>query len=382
MNEILTAAEQALSNLWGGNVSLTVSNQFEEHRHVSRLIVQEAPSGSPETVIIKRWRIEGEDERFNSDFSNSDLFNEWMNLEFLANLLGENSLAPHVYDGNRTLGFLSLEDLPGIDLLHSTLFGNDPIAATQALIEYAEMLANLHGKTLGHSDTLSTTRESSAHFNSANFPQFFESSLETLERLGFKLSQAALKDVEQAADILSNPSAFSAFTHGDAVFSNIIEWQGRWRLIDFEGSRFGHALWEGVNPRLYFPTSGLVHVFRIPEPAWRKAEEAYRNTFSKYCPSAFDDAIYSSAITAACAGWTLTWCQGHLSLETAVTSNEPWVNQLRQRILARFDMFILTSKEFQSLNALGEAFEKLTTNLRSQWTPEADHLPFYPAFLK
>jgi len=109
--------------------------------------------------------------------------------------------------------------------------------------------------------------------------------------------------------------------------------------------------------------------------------KAYRNTFSKYCPSALDDALYGSALTAACAGWTLAWCQGNLSLEAAVTSNEPRVDQLRQRLLARFDMFILTSKEFQSLTALGKEFEKLTTDLRSQWTPEADHLPFYPAFL-
>jgi len=114
---------------------------------------------------------------------------------------------------------------------------------------------------------------------------------------------------------------------------------------------------------------------------WRKAEGVYPNIFSKYCPSALDDALYGSALTAACAGWTLAWCQGNLSLETAVTSNEPWVNQLRQRILARFDMFILTSKEFQSLTALGKEFENLTTSLRSQWTPEADLLPFYPAFL-
>jgi len=64
-----------------------------------------------------------------------------------------------------------------------------------------------------------------------------------------------------------------------------------------------------------------------------------------------------------------------------VTSNEPRVDQLRQRLLARFDMFILTSKEFQSLTALGKEFEKLTTALRSQWIPEADHVPFYPAFL-
>jgi len=109
-----------------------------------------------------------------------------MNLEFLSNLLGEDSPAPHVYAGNRTLGFLILEDLPGTDRLHLTLYGNDPTAATQALVRYAE----------------------------------------TLERLDFKLSRAALKDVEQAANILSNPGAFSAFTHGDPVFSNIIESQG------------------------------------------------------------------------------------------------------------------------------------------------------------
>ena len=76
MREIIAAAEHALSDLWGGNVSLTVLHQFEEHGHVSRLTVQKAPAGLPETVIIKRWRSEGEDDRFDPDFSNSDLFNE------------------------------------------------------------------------------------------------------------------------------------------------------------------------------------------------------------------------------------------------------------------------------------------------------------------
>lgn len=382
MNEIITAAEQALSNLWGGNVRLKVLHQFEEHRHVLRLIVQGAPAGSPETVIVKCWKIKGEDERFDSDFSNSNLFNEWMNLEFLGNFLGKDTLAPHIYHGNRTLGFLILEDLPGIDPLHHALFESDSVAATQTLIEYAIMLAHLHGKTLGHSDKLSVIRESSSRSYSVNFPQLFESSLKTLESLGYKLSQAAIKDVEQTANVLSNPGVFSAFMHGDPVFNNILKWQQRWRLIDFEGAHFGHALWEGSNLRMYFPTSGLLNVFRIPEPAWRKAEDAYRNTFSQYCSSAADDESYGLALTAACAGWVLTWCQGHLSLEIAMTSNQPWANQLRQRLLARFDIFVLTSKEFHSLVGLGEVFENITTNLRSQWASEADHLPFYPAFQK
>lgn len=50
MNKIIPAAEQALFNLWGGSVRLTVLHIFEKHRHALRPHVQDAPTGSSDVL--------------------------------------------------------------------------------------------------------------------------------------------------------------------------------------------------------------------------------------------------------------------------------------------------------------------------------------------
>ena len=101
--------------------------------------------------------------------------------------------------------------------------------------------------------------------------------------------------------MLSQPADFSAFTHGDPVFGNIIDWQGHWHLIDFKAAGLRHALLDGAYPRMFFPTSGLKFVLRLPEDVWQEAESANRKELSQYIPAPKDVSIFGPAMIAACA---------------------------------------------------------------------------------
>jgi tRNA A-37 threonylcarbamoyl transferase component Bud32 len=381
MKDLINQVEGALAEKWGDAVYVAEYQSIQEHHHVTRLKLENAHLHMPKTVILKRWRNK-DDERYDPELSKNHFFNEWASLQFLSEVLGSETPAPKIIVGDQTSGFLVIEDLPGDEPL-SALFGNDPEYATDKLIGYAESLARLHGKTLGRFDTFHSIRHKlneSYVPEIMNYFEFFEKSQKTLERVGVTLSQKAIDDVKRIAEIFTLPGEFLTFTHGDPVFSNYIECQGKMKFIDFEASRFRHALWEGVYPRMIFPTSGLNKVFRIPESVWRQVEARYRTEWSKYCSLVTDQAKYNSGIAAMCGGWILAFCQGHLSIETAVTSSASWVNQLRQRVLARVEMFVRTSKEYQNFIGLGEVFEAFLSRCRSQWPDEADHLPFYPAF--
>jgi tRNA A-37 threonylcarbamoyl transferase component Bud32 len=379
---LLSKVESALSNAWGGSVQLSFKQRIEEHPHVARLTVQKAPASAPKNVMLKRSRGEGE-ERFSPEFSAGHFFNEWVNMEFMSTLLGDQSPAAQIYAGDQTEVFFVTEDLGDNVPLKQALWGGDASKATQVLIHYGELLGRLHGETASHFDDYTHIQHRlnpNYALPTENYLDYFRNPVRKLESLGIELPPSALDDIHEAAGKLSQPNSFSAFTHGDPVFSNIIDWQGRWRFIDFEAARFRNALLEGIYPRMFFPTSGLRDVLRIPEAVWRQSESAYRTVLSQYLPVASDDALYGSALTAACAFWVLTFCETWL--ERAIVGNVPpeMLNRIRQCAIARFEIWVTTSQEFQSLTSLGDFFEGLAAKFRAQWPGDACNLPLYPAF--
>lgn len=360
---------------------LGLSSSVNESLHVQRIEVLEGPPGSPPTVILKRTRGTGE-EKFDPDVSSRQLLNEWASIQFLAWVMGSESPAPKFLAGDRELGFILLEDYPGNETLLQVFMNGDAARASLHLTQFAALLGELHGRTLQRPDKFNAFREQLdfSPLPDTDYGQFFQRSIETLENLGVVLPSAALADAQQVVEVLGNPGEFDVFTHGDFVFHNCFLRQNRLYLVDFENARFRHALWEGAYFRMLFPSMALNDVYRIPETVWRKAENKYREVFNHYCPVAPDDNRYGPALTAACAGWALNACSGRLSLETALTSDAPWVDYLRQRILARFDLFVDTTREFNSLLALGESFASLTADLLSKWSLNPDSMPYYPAF--
>lgn len=381
---LLAKVERALSDAWGGGVRLSFLANFKEHPHVARLTVAQAPTATPATVILKRWRVEGE-ERYDPGFSRIGLHNDWASMEFLANVMGDESPGPRVYVGNIDEGFIVMEDLAGQDSLAEALQNGDTAEATQALIMYGRLLGQLHGKTVRHLGLYTEMRKhlnTDYHSQPENYIEIFGGIVAALRDSAIGVPTVALRDIQRAAELLSRPGDFAAFTHGDPVFSNIINHQGHWRLIDFEAARLRHALYEGAYLRMLFPTSGLVYVQRISESIWRQAEAAYRATLSEFLPAAKDTSRYGPATTAACAFWILSFCGGWLERAMGGESDPGRLSHIRRCIIARCELFIATTQEFQSLGGLGEFVAGLTDQFRSQWPQTDCELPLYPAFLQ
>jgi hypothetical protein len=386
MNEILQQAEDALSEAWDGAVRLSHPCLLGYRKHISRLEVLEAPTGTPKMVILKHGHREGDVEGFDPNdariASPADcLFNDWASLALLTRIFGDESPAPRLYAGNNEIGFIIIEDLPGDDPLRQALGGNDPVQAEQFLLRYAEELARIHARTLGRSESFISLRRGLGNYALQGldwYAGYLQESLEVLEPLNIELTAGVFVKVQQVAEALAQPGVFSGFTHGDPTFSNLVEFNGRLRLFDFEYARFRHVLIEGAYPRMVFPTSGLLFVKSLPEVVWRKAESAYRAVLAMDCPAALDEKTYGPAMTAACAFWALPLCQKWL--EQAIRGDDPRISVLRQCVLAWFDLFVLTTREFQSFPALGDTMASLSAELRSRWPTGHDGLPRYPVF--
>ncbi|MBX3064976.1 MAG: phosphotransferase [Anaerolineae bacterium] len=385
MDELLPTIESILSNAWDGAVKLAFGQLLEDRGHVARLDVLVSPAGSPKTIILKRWRSE-DAIGFDPSFFDSALLNEWASLEFLAGMFSDAALAPQLYGGDAGKGFFVMADLLEGHTLHKILQGTNTVQAEQALLRSGAALGMLHGKTLGKSATFEAFRRKLGHPQVERPPEplgYLPATLKAVEELNVAVRPDAYDDVEQIADNLSQVDGFYVLHHGDPIPSNTwVDHEGGIYLIDFESAHFDHALLEGVNARMGFPTCGMAFVNRVPEAVWRQAEAAYRAELVKYCSQAADDKVYRSVMTAACALWLLGFCGNWL--EAALIGDFPphKLNRIRQCAIFRMQAFVQATQEFDSFHALGETFTKLLVKLRAAWSPDAQELPLYPVFEK
>ena len=374
--------QSALAQLWGGPVKLSPLQVFENHEHVQRLRVEQAPAGAPATLILKQAREAFDPQA--DDFSSAAIFNEWASLEFLRELFGEDAPIPRLYAANRTAGWLALEDLGDGDPVLDALFGSDPQRASAQIQRFGEILGHLHSRARPHLAQFLQRRRALSRFTPSTpgeLADFIPDSVQTLSRLlNIDLPPAALEDAHQAFDILTHSDDFVTFVHNDAAPNNLLEKDGRLCLYDFEAASWQPALLEGANLRMYFPTMGLKFTHRLPESAWRPAETAYRAALIEGCPAAANDAHWADTLVAACAYWTLAYVQGPLSIEWALTAEHPHLDHIRQCRLARFDTFAQTAAEFDRLPHLARFCTAVTTHLRARWPDAVEPLPLFPAF--
>lgn len=201
MNEILPTVETALTAAWGGSVRLALREHLESRQHIARLDVLASPPGMPKTVILKRWRREG-DAGFDPNSFDVDLLNDWTTLEFIARIFGKETIAPQFCVGDQEKGYFVVEDLVEGDTLDKILRGNNAIQAEQAFKSYGETLGRLHAQTLGQSEAFIALQPKLDH---RGLPEpdghlgFLLTSLKRLETLGFRVQSTAYSEVQRAA---------------------------------------------------------------------------------------------------------------------------------------------------------------------------------------
>lgn len=150
---ILTRAEQILAAGLGGPVRLGPGTPLRDQVNITRAPLLDGPPGAPATVVIKA--ATPRDERaFDPDATDFlslavRLFNEWAGLQLLQESGITPPVAPRFYGGDRALGFLIQEDLGAGQGLDHLLLGDDPAAATNALLALAAALGRMHAATAG-----------------------------------------------------------------------------------------------------------------------------------------------------------------------------------------------------------------------------------------
>ena len=387
----LVDLQNALAAKWGGQVRLVPTKELEEHAlDVQQLTVEHAPTGAPATVLLKRVPVGA------STFEASDpkspanwLLDIWASLEFMQEIFGEANPLPSIYVGDRKAGWLLMEDLPDNDPLKQALWGSDPQLAQNELVRFMTMLGEMHAGALSHISRYIEIRRDLGgyiHFLDARHDPttLLAAWVNALAELGFAMPPAALAEIQEVAEILQYPGDCLTFMHGNAVPGLLSETDGQLRLQECRESGPRHALLEGVNLRMLFPTMALAFVHRFPEIVWRSAEAAYRASLAPVCRTVANEASYARALTAASLFRSLSgslWNNPTSLQWTLVTNdNHPHVNHVRRVRLARYDAFVSTAGEFNHLPNLRRYFSDLASSLRSRWPNAADELPFFPAF--
>jgi hypothetical protein len=387
VSEFLPAtAERALSETFGGSVRLGAGKALDGRSNVLRCPVVAAPDGVASSVVIK-CAHRTEDHPYNPEdkhphTSAGRFFNEWAGAQFLSGLAGDAPPGPRFYAGDRTLGFIVLEDLGEGQSLADLLLGENAARAEAGLLAFASTLGRMHALTIGRAEEYERLRDAlgkSTLTPQAAYADHFRECLEQFHQgcRGLGTEPVAGFDAECEAAVTSVQAAgpFLAYTHGDPCPDNNRYLDGDLRLIDFEAGSFRHALWDGVYGQVPFPTCWCVN--RLPAHLPPQMEAAYRAELSKGCPQAEDDRLFQRAVVEACACWLILTTGRYLLDE----EDGQWgIATMRQRVLLRLDNFAARTEQYGYLEAMGATSRQIATRLRVLWPPEADQMPLYPAF--
>ena len=407
--ETITIAERLLTQTFGSTIRLDGGDNLlgSDRSKVYRFQVLGGQGNAPTSVIVKQANSTS-DAAYDPNSATIPawtLFNDWAALQFLEQFTTSHTarLAPQFYCGDRASGLFIMEDLGSGKRLDQLLLGDDPLVAESALVEYAAVHGRLHALTVGR-------QEEFLHQRKALGPVEYETDYYDYTWLAPTLdSTANLLDIvpQQGTDAelatltatLLNPGPFFAFNQGDSCPDNCIypdmvplnnvrpdhiRETGQAKmgmpslsLLDFEGSKFKHALVEGVYGRMHFPTCWCV--YRLPEHLPLRMEAAYRAELIKGCPAAADDTLFYHAVAEACALWMLDWYH-EFPLATLLEKDRMIVTStVRQRLLARSEILAQVTEEIGHMEAIGATVRAIATKLRTYW-PEMEPLPYYPAF--
>jgi hypothetical protein len=384
--ETATVTERLLSDCFGGAVRLGDGEDLggSSRSKVYRFNVLGGSGGMPESVIVKQAQSVG-DKVYNPDAPDIPawtLFNEWASLEFLSRIADAGvSFGPRFYSGDRASGLIVMEDLGTGQRLDHFLLGNDSARAEEALVDFAAIHGRMHAFTAGKRAEFESIRKalgpSELVSGYDNYNWLTPTLHETADLLAIPLTRQVDVELAMLTVSMRKPGPFLVYTQGDSCPDNCLFVNATVRLLDFEGGRFSHALKEGVYGRIHFPTCWCV--YRMPEHVTLHMEEAYRAELAKGCPEAADDILFYRAVVEACVFWMLDWY--HEFPPPALLEKDRTIvtSTVRQRLLMRSEILAKTAEDFGHMEAIGAVVRVIAAKLRASW-PEADHMPYYPAF--
>jgi hypothetical protein len=254
----------------------------EARRQATRLTFDREIAGVGRTVVVKTRRVDG------AGYGGpAHLRREEVGLRTAEPA----NVAPRVIASDHTVGVVLQSDLGRWPTLESILIGKDGDTAAQAVINLGRAVGRLHAATL-HAETFH--RETAMALGApdpraerlgpwAGADRWDDVEVMCAE-LGFPDARLPRDDIAMLLERLTEPSPFAALVHIDLNPTNALVTADGVKLVDFEGSIFGHVGIDVSYLHYPFPTYSA-HWAVLPDEVVVGADRAYRREIVQTVPS-------------------------------------------------------------------------------------------------
>jgi hypothetical protein len=379
---ILGEAAAALSREAGSHVAMTDASpvidgwtaHHGDYPNLRRCVASSARTAT--SVIVKTRRAASHGRGGNT------IPREWAALTLLTGL-GANA-GPRVLAHGED--FLVLEDLGRGPAVEDLLVGDDPAAATEALLALARTVAAMHAVSLGHEAAFRHRLDTIGIDSHADRLTLAGSTVAsrwaTLRELAanepvLPRTRIAGADIDDVTASLADPGPLLALSSGDLAPQNCRLSRGSVRLLDFEDASYRHALLDAANLRL--PFCGAPCWSRLPADVTDAIEAAFRTELGRRCPAVLDPRTYSSGMAVATAAWTVTRLV-RLPRLLAADQPHPMGFSRRGQLLDTIQCAVDAAAAAGILAGLRAWFEQTAFALRRIWPDLPSQQPLYPAF--
>ncbi len=275
-----------------------------------------------------------------------------------------------------------MADLGDAPSLADVLLGDDPAAATEALLAWARAYGRLAAATVGRQGELAELRARYGRdVPDGEGVSWVRSGLartpSLLDSLGIPRSARLTEDLATIGSIVD---VFPVFSPGDICpDNNLLTPQGL-RVLDFEGAGYHGAFLDAAYTRMPFATCWCV--WQMPPDVAARVEAAYREEVVAVHPRLADDEVWNSGVCLANAAWTLDMT-GHLYRTGADREDRPThssrrpVPTIRQLIRYRWQRLLDDLEPAGALPALASVLRDLLARTHGWPVPP---LAPYPAF--
>jgi len=332
--------------------------------------------GPGRTVIVKTRRVDGE-----GHGGPAYLRREAAGLRTAA----LSDVAARVILTDDQAGVVVQSDLGTWPTLETVLLGNDPERAATAMVNFAQTIGRLHATTLdrriehdlalaefGSADV--TTGEGAGTGGTRRWHLVEQACAE----LGFPDARTARDDIAFVRSQLDAPGQYAALVHNDLNPTNALVTDRGIRLVDFEGSGFGHIGFDASFLHYPFPHHSA-NWSVLPEPITQAADHAYRNTLAT---SLAADALHGydkMLAVGAAAALASRVTRLPVIARTDQTPHDSW--RRRAQLVQQIGVFNRLTDHAGSLPDLARWFCELADAMTERWTDATKPPPrLFPAF--
>jgi hypothetical protein len=232
------------------------------------VVVRVRRSDTHETVVVKGYDADRAGEGWAREAA------------ALTALAGLSTGAPALVAAAALPPVVVMEDLGAGDSVATALLAADSLAAGQAVVDWAEALADLHAATWNNVRRFEAALSDLGGQKSPNpraMPDVLTDGVDRLRRaadpLGIEVSEQVTDEVVAIAARLDDQmQVLSPF---DACPDNNIRTAGGLRLIDFEGATVAHPAWDVAYLRVPWPSCWCA--WRMPDAVAERAQQAWKD---------------------------------------------------------------------------------------------------------